>query len=77
MLTLLCMLTQLDLNLASMQKCQPILFVFGLKSFDFMLQRIIVLQQNFKCATYWPIDKFKQDSKQKRMVGCFLEIYAK
>jgi hypothetical protein len=37
----------------------------------------VFLAQIIKNAIFGPVDNFKQASKQKRMVGCFLESQAK
>ena len=45
--------------------------VFGL---NFIIKRIVFRHKIFKNAIFGAEDSFKQASKQKRMVGCFLEI---
>ncbi len=43
-------------------------------SLHFVIKRIIFRLKIFKNAIFGAMDNFKQASKQKRMVGCFLEI---
>ena len=43
-------------------------------SLNFVIKRIIFGHKILKMEL---LDNFKQASRQKRMVGCFLEIYAK
>jgi hypothetical protein len=44
---------------------------FGLKSFNFIIERILFVKKILK-ATFCPISNFKQASKQT-IVGCFLK----
>ncbi len=48
--------------------------VFGLKRFNFIINRTIFLEQNFKNGIFGPVDKFKQASKQKRKMDAFLKF---
>ncbi len=48
------------------------MFVFGLENFDFIIGEYFLAK--LKKETFCPIDNFMQASKQKRMIGCFLEI---
>jgi hypothetical protein len=46
---------------------------FGLKSLKFIIEKYF-FAQNFNNTIFGPVNNFKQASKQKRMVGYFLEI---
>ncbi len=47
-------------------KKQKIIFVFGLESLNFIIERIIFSGQNYYNVIVWPVDKLNQASRQKK-----------